>query len=570
MDLIREITIVFSVAGILGIFFSFLRLPLILAYLATGLVIGKFGFNLIPLQGDISGLSDLGIAFMLFLVGLELDIQKIRSQGISIFIIGLVQIGITFLTGFFIAYVLGLGSITSVYLGLALAFSSTVIVVKYLSDQNEIASLHGRTLVGVLLIQDFIAIIALLILQGLGGDNFNLNQILLTISYAALFGIVAYLIRKYIIKYIFNLFSNSMELIFVASIAWALLLASLAESLSFSPFIGAFIAGVTLAPLTFSDEIRGRIRWLRDFFIVLFLSLIGASLATQVSIDYIPLIVLFSVLAIIAKPIIITLIMGIMGYRRRISFLTGLYLSQISEFSLIIAAIGISLNHINDTIAAIIMFIALISMAVSSVLMAHGSKLFHFLSGPLKLFERNGNFIHDFENVNHEFRDHVVLFGANRVGHPVLQRLRAIGHTVLVVDFDPNIIKHLRSDNIEAIYGDMGDPDLIDKLNLEKAKMMISTTHSFLDTELILKKTNHVRNNILTFVTANTAIEALELYKLGADYVILPQHLSGEFLADLINNIKDNAPKTTARQVIERRERHIKELNKFIAKDIPG
>lgn len=570
MDLIKIVATVFTTAGILGIITQSLNLPIIIAYLATGLIIGPLGLNIIPMNGmTIDGLTTLGIVFMLFLVGLELDIKKIKSIGLVSFIITFWQVVLLALAGFIGSQLLGFSLITSIYIGIALSFSSTVIVVKNLTDTNQLASLHGRLLMGILLTQDIFAIVALIFVQGVNSTT-TLNNLITVAGSLIIFAFAAYLIRRYIISWLFGIFSKTPELIFIASIAWALFLSVLAASLGFSPAIGAFIAGVTLATVPYADEIRGKIRWLRDFFIVLFLSLIGSSLVGHSPNNILIPIIVFSLIVILGKIIIVLILMGISGFRRRTSFIVSLSISQISEFSFILIALVSKTKILDPGTTSIILFTGLLTMAISSLLTMKTNSLFHYLSNPLKFFERPGHFREDFHELQEKLEDHVVLFGAHRVGHPVLERLQKLGHAMVVVDFDPMIIKHLRGQGLPAIYGDMGDPELVEHLNLEHAKMVISTTHDFLDTQLILKKTSAINKKAITFVTAANAEEALILYKEGADYVILPHRLSGEFLADLITEVKATAPKTTENILSHRKQRHIEELTKLIEKEIPA
>ena len=573
MEILKEITLIFGIACLLGVLASFLRLPLIVAYLATGIIIGPVGFNLIAFGSDgattIQGLTNLGIAFMLFLVGLEIDIKQLKSATLSIILISLWQMLLTFAIGAIAAGLFGFNYISSLYIGIAIAFSSTVIVIRNLSDSLQLKSLHGRMLVGILLVQDIIAILILIFLNT-SNIEYSIGSASITLLSVIIFGIAVYVTRVLLLQSIFDIFSHTTELLFVASIAWALFLAFLAEQLGFSLAIGAFIAGITLASLPYAQEIQGRIKWLRDFFIILFFSLVGVSIEKSSAQGLLLPIITLSALAIIGKMLIILILMDIHGFRKRTAFVTATYLSQISEFSIIVIAVGISLKQIDSTVSSVVIYVALISMAVSSLLMANINGIYHRISKFLKIFERPGHFRDDLHTLSEKMENHVVLFGANRVGHPVLEKLKKIGHKIVVVDFDPIIIKRLRDQNISSIYGDMGDPEMIDNLYLEKAKMVISTIRDVIDTKLIVKKIRSVNKHTTIFVTAQTAEEALELYNEGADYVILPHHLSGEFLADLIGQINENAPKTTEQTIEQRKTSHINELKKIIEHNLPA
>lgn len=570
MELLQIIMIVFVAAGLCGIIAQALNLPLIIAYLATGLIIGPFGLNIIPLDGgSIEGLTALGIAFMLFLVGLELDISKIKNVGIVSFIITFWQILLVTLAGYVGATILGFGVESSLYIGLALSFSSTVVVIKNLSDSNQLASLHGRILVGILLTQDIIAICALILLQD-GNTGGMIRSATGLVSSLIIFGASAYIVRRFIISWLFELFAKSTELIFIASIAWALFLTVLSGTLGFSPAIGAFIAGVTLATVPYADEIRGRVRWLRDFFIVLFLSLVGAKLIDNSTQPLLVPVLVFSGIVIIGKIFFTLLLMGISGFRRRTSFMVGVSISQVSEFSLIFIAMLATNGKLDPGISTIILLTTILTMALSSLLITKSNRLYHFFSESLKFFERTGRYWEDYHAIEKKMSDHVILFGAHRVGYPVLKQLTKLEREMIVVDYDPTVIKKLREQSIPALYGDMGDPELVDHLNLEHAKMVISTTHDYLDTQAILKKSRSNNTKTIVFVTATTIQEALLLYDEGADYVLLPHRLSGEYLADIIANVKEHAPKTTQESLEHRKKQHITELTRLLEKEIPA
>lgn len=571
MDLVREIGLIFGAAGIIGVVVSFFNFPLIIAYLGAGLILGPIGLHLIPTGSiQIEGLTTLGIAFMLFLVGLELDIGRIKSFGLSAIIIALTQVTLTALLTSILAAILGFHGLTVWYIGLSVAFSSTIIGVKLLSDKNQLVSLHGRIIIAILLIQDFLALATLIVAQTLYSNTTNnlIFSVSILITKFVLFAIVAYIVRRSIIRHIFNVFAKNVELLFIASIGWALLLAYLANFLGFSIAIGAFVAGVTLAPLEVSEEIRGRVRWLRDFFLVIFLSLMSANLLDVISLHLFIIGLVFIGIVVLAKPLLAAILLGLNGYRRRTSFLVGTYLSQASEFSLILATIGAATKQINHEGASLIALITFGSMAISSIAISRSDSLFHRLTKWLSFLERKGYYRDDYRSLDRKLTNHVILFGANRVGKPILKQLQKLGHELVVVDFDPLVIKNLRAKQVPALYGDMGDPELVEHLGLLRAKMVISTAHDFDDTAAILKKVKVSNSQAICFVTASNAKEALQLYADGADYVVLPYHLSGEHLADLIADMRGPLAKSSPKMFTQRKKIHIEELKSIVEDEV--
>jgi len=550
-----EIGFIVVLATILGALSRRFKQPLFLAYIVTGLLVNLFTNPIVPSTQTLSLLSELGIAFLLFIVGLELNPNEIKEMGKPALIIGAGQVGVTTILGVILGLLLGLPFTAALYLALALGFSSTIIVVKLLSEKGEMGALYGRIGVGVLLFQDLVAVIVLILLTGIGTGSFRFFPFLLTIIKAIAFLFLTWLGSKRFLSGLFKRISNDTELLFIGSIAWCLLLAGVAWAVGFSLEIGAFLAGLTLATTPFRFQIGAKIKPLRDFFILIFFVVLGLE-ANFLPFGKILLpAIICTVFVLIVKPLVLSLLVSFVGYRKRSAFLTGLYLSQVSEFSLILAALGVSLGQITQSNASLITLTAILTIGVSSYAISQDSKLYKFLRHPLSFLETKGRGGVSHHEDELDLADHVILIGCHRMGIEFWQTLKEHNIPFVVLDFDPKVISMLREKNVPSIFGDMGDPEILELLHIERAKMIISTVSNFTDNLELLEMVQKVNPKLKSVLTAQQVSEGIKLYQAGASYVILPHLLGGHVVTDLLNKHWENDEGLS-----KTRERHIKEL----------
>ena len=546
-------SLILIVASVIAYFVRLIKQPLILAYIFTGIILSQFLAGSSSIE-TIRFFSELGIAFLLFLVGIELSFKDVKHVGRTSLITGIGQIIFTFIIGYLITkYLLNFSVIESVYISIALTFSSTIIIVKLLSEKQDLQSLYGRISVGFLLVQDFVAIIILIILAALQQGASVQETMFLVILKAALFLLFVYLFSRYILTNLFNRIAKSSELLFLASIALPFLFIIISRYLGFSIEIGAFLAGLSLANLPYKLEISNKVKPLRDFFITLFFVILGTQLIINQANLLAPAILL-SLFVLIGNPLIVTILMGLLGYTKRTSFYAGLTVAQISEFSLILAFLGLKLNHINENIVSLITLVGIITITLSVYMIHYNHKLYNFLMPYLGIFEKKETIEGKYE-ITEKFSKHTVIFGCHRLGYQIVDLLKSLKRKIIVVDFDPVIIEKLNNDNITAIYGDLGDIDVLEKLNLKESEFVISTIPNLEDNMNLIKKVRNLNNKVKVIVTAQQNDEAFDLYKSGADYVILPHTLSGERVADILRiAIKDK------RIFDEIRSRHVRTM----------
>jgi len=534
-----DLGIVLVLAALVGIIARLLKQPFIPAYILLGVFLIPLlkifhpgflqGVNILDFMKPV---EHIGIAFLLFIVGLELDFKKLKDVG-SVATIGTIaQFAILFATGFIAASLFGWGTITAIYIGFLMAFSSTMVVLKLLSDKRELETLHGRIVIGILLMQDVLAVVGLMVLRNIG--NFAPDSLLLSLLEGVLLIIGAWLLGKFVFPKLFSFAAKSQEFLLIISLAVCFAFSILFEWAGFSIAIGAFVAGVTLGNLPYSHEISGKIKSLKDFFLLLFFVSIGAQFAFgEVKSILLPFIILFAI-TIIIKPIVIMTITSIFGYKKRTSTLTSLSLGQVSEFSLIIVAQGIALSHIRNDIYSLVILLTLATIATTSYFVKFDDFIYSKLSGVAKIFEKLSIHKKELIFLKSEPSHDIVVIGADRMGYSIITSLKKQKKDFLVVDFNPDMIKRLIKQEVHCIYGDVGDEEIREHLNLKSVKMVISTIPDMHENILLLKSVKEKNPEAVVILTADFTDDALQLYEQGADYVIVPHYLGGEHLSILL------------------------------------
>lgn len=559
-NIFLDIGVIIIVAGVGAYLARILKQPLIPAYILVGILLGP-ALNIITDKAVIASLSEIGIAFLLFSVGLELNLKKLKDVGSVATVGGLVHMGLLFGASYAAFRLLQYNNLTSVYVGLIIMFSSTLVVVKLLSDKNELDTLHGRIIIGVLLMQDIVAIVALTMLSSIGESL--LSSVFLMFIKGFFIFFIGLVLAKLAFETVFKFAAKDDELLFILSIMIMFAFAILYESIGLSIVIGAFVAGLLIGSLPYNLEIIGRVKGIKEFFAVIFFVSIGLELI-PVSLGKIlvPLLVMLG-LNFIFLPIITMLILAFFGYKKRTAFLTSISLAQISEFSLIIASLGFSKGHISSEIFSLAILVAIITIGLTAYLIKFDDNLYQLIGRRLTWFEKLSR--HNKEllsNLEEGAKHKVVLIGYDRIGYSIFQKLKKMQKNVVIVDLNPDIIRQLISQKIPCIYGDIGDLDIIKRLKLEEIEMVISTIPEQHENLLLIKKVREQNPEATIIVTSYTAEEALELYEQGADYVIVPHFLGGEHISLLLEELTTDLNKllkikiSHIRELQERRKRH--------------
>ncbi len=489
-----QIGVVMGVAAVAGLLAQRLRQPLIVAFIAVGILLGPSAFGMVSHSSEIELFARLGIALLLFVVGLKLDLHIIRTVGPVALASGLGQVIFTSLGGYLLAIALGMPPVTALYVAVALTFSSTIIIVKLLSDKKEVDSLHGRIALGFLIVQDIVVVLVMIGLTayGQGGDDVHLGweTLFILIKGALMLGVVALLMR-YVLPRLLDRLAHSSELLMLFAIAWAVLGASAGELLGFSKEVGAFLAGVSIASTRYREQIAARLVSLRDFLLLFFFIDLGASLELAALGAELGAAAVLSVFVLVGNPIIVMAIMGYMGYRKRTGFLAGLTVAQISEFSLILAALGASLGHLGQESVGLITLVGLVTISVSTYMILYSHALYERLAPYLSIFERKTPHRELDSMAEEEGYVDVLVIGLGRFGAAMAERLREQGCSLLAVDFDPELVRRHSREGYRVHYGDAEDPEFIAALPLKRIRWVVSTLREPAINRMLLQSLQH-------------------------------------------------------------------------------
>jgi Kef-type K+ transport system membrane component KefB len=534
-----EVSLILLAAAVLGAIGLLLRQPLIIVYILLGIALGPSGIKLVQSQDVVDLLAQVGIAILLFLVGLELNPDYVRRIGAVAVATGLGQLSFTIIIGFLLTLLLGKDWLTALYIAIALTFSSTIIIVKLLSDKRELDTLHGRIAIGFLIVQDIAVIVALVAMSVLGGGQAGeqgLAQVLgaIALKLAAL-GAGMYLAMRYLLGRLLRFLARSLELLLIFAVAWAVGLAALGDWLGFSKELGAFLAGFALSPTHFRDAISTRLIPLRDFLLLFFFIDLGTKfdLATAQQ-EWLTALIL-ALFVLIGNPLIVMAIMGTMGYRRKTGFLAGLTVAQISEFSIIFIAMGLSLGHVRQDALSITTMVGLITIALSTYMILYSQPLYKRLERFLKPFERKEPFAEkrfeaqELDDAPYE----VIVFGLGRTGRLVLDHYHALGIRAIGVDYDPEAVAAMQGRGIPALFGTAEDQEFIRGLPLATAKLLVITLPHMDDVQDLMRIVDATDFDGRIIAVARSEADANALKAMGVDEVINPFELAFDAIRKL-------------------------------------
>lgn len=532
-DIFFQLSAILGIALVLSLAMKLLRQPLIIGYIITGILVGPGVFGLIQSGESLTAFAHLGVALLLFIVGLGLRPQIIHEVGKTALFTGVGQILFTTAGGFILAKLMGYPDIVAMYLAFAFALGSTIIILKLLYNKEEQDTLYGRITIGFMLVQDIVVMLMFLVVSTaatVGSGNF-LPSALVLIGKLALVFVCLFLLMRFITPRIDKLFAGNRELLFVFSLGVCFVVASVFYKLNFSYEFGALVAGVMLSISPYQREISMRLLSLRDFFLIIFFIALGTNINFSDLNGQWGMVIAFSLFIILGNPLILMLVLRFLRYTVKTSFLVGLTVTQISEFSLVLIGMGIAYGHMPKEILGAATMVGLITIAVSSYFITYNHQIYNFLKSPLSRIFRDRVSLRETAPIVERYE--VILFGCHRLGGGLIKALQKMRVKFLVVDHDPDVISVLTEKKIPALFGSADDSNLLDSLPLNKAELVISTIP---DSDLNLYLVAHAkkRNRRINFICiSNHTADTEKLYKAGASYVIMPPYLGRRFMADL-------------------------------------
>jgi Kef-type K+ transport system membrane component KefB len=531
-----QLSIVMVLAAVLCLVARAFRQPLVIAYIATGFLAGPSVLDIIHDDEAFESFSQMGITLLLFIIGLGLNLSIIKTTGRAVLLSFLARSLAVGSLGFLVGYFFGFTLVESLILAVALLFSSTIIVVKSLSDKKEQSRLYAQLAVGILLIEDIAATLALLFVSTANSGNAGTNGIVLLLAKGILLGTAMAFVGGYLMPKLTKLFAASQELLYIFAIGWAFGVASLFYYAGFSIEVGALFAGLTLAHLPYVQSIATRLKPLRDFFIVLFFVGLGGSLVlSNLDSTILPALVL-SAVVLITKPLLTMVSLGLLGYTKQTSFKAGVHLSQISEFSIVLIVLAVNKEIVSNELITIAALTALITIAVSAYLMKYDDRLYRRFSKQLSFFERS--------DTKRELRDlshyPLVLLGYKTGGHGFVQTFRQMKKRYVVIDYNPDIIEIMENQHINHIYGDATDLELLDEIGVKRSELVVSTINDVNTNKMLAEQIAKSNEDAIFICHAANLDDAGELYEAGASYVIVAHTIGNEHLNNFIKRNGSN------------------------------
>lgn len=550
-NIFSELSIVIAIGAGISLIMRLIKQPLIIGYILTGVIVGPTVLHIVKSEDTINVFANIGIALLLFIIGLGLNPKVIKEVGKVAIIAGGVQILGTAIVGFLFSRAFGWSKTESMFVGLGLAFSSTIIILKLLSDKKEQTRLYGKITIGILLLQDIVAAIALVLVAARSEGTFSFSALIVLGLKGLAVAIPLFIVSIYVLPRLSKLIAGSQELLFLFAIGWGFGTAALFEHLGFSIEVGALIAGVSLAGLPYAQEIASRLRPLRDFFVVLFFIALGTRLTFGNLYTIVLPAAIFLIIVLAVKPFIVLATMGMLGYTKSTSFKTASALGQISEFSLVFVLLGQQQNLVRAEIGNIMTIVALISIAASAYAITYSNKFYGLFERYLTMFEKRKT--HSEKDKARKYD--MILFGYNKGGQEFIRVMDQMKKKYVVVDYDPDVIDTLERQRTHYIYGDVTDLELLQELNMANAKLVVSTVSDHRTNMFLARWLESINPHAVFVCAADTASQASSLYEEGAAYVMMPHYIGSEKIGSFIK--KNGFNKVEFRRF---REKHLQYL----------
>ncbi|MDO8335870.1 MAG: cation:proton antiporter [Candidatus Saccharibacteria bacterium] len=531
IDLFAQLSLIIVLVTFVSMIVRFLKQPLILGYILTGLIIGPSFLGLVSKGNEsFEVFSSIGITLLLFIIGMGLNAGVFKKLGKVVGLVALSELVVVGSVGFFITQSFGFNFTEAMLVGLCLFFSSTIIIVKVLTDKKEQTRLHGQIAIGVLLLDDLVATFALLFIAA-GKNGFTTGELGFLVIKGIILAAVLYLVTSKILPRLSKVFASSQELLFLFTIAWGFGVATLFELSGFSIEVGALFAGVSLAGLPYSQEMASRLKPLRDFFIVLFFITLGQSLNVANLAAGIAPAIFLSAVVIFLKPLSVMVGLGLFGYTKRTSFKAGINLSQISEFSIILILLAQTAGLVSSDLAAIVTLVAIITITVSTYLMQYDNQILLKLEQRFEFFKER---INREEDIKQTTTHSLILFGYKKGGEEFVKTFKQMHKKYVIIDYNPEVIESLERQRLPFIYGDATDIELLREIGIKHAQLIVSTMTNFSSNEQLIKYVRRVSPRTIVVCHADNYEEAVALYRHGATYVMLPHYIGSERISAFI------------------------------------
>jgi len=525
--LATDIALILVTAAVVGFLAHRTGQPTIVAYILAGLLLGPAALGIVTPGELTETMAELGLAFLLFLLGVKMRIDDIRHVLKPVLKVSLPQMALVGLAGTGVALALGFPRWEAVIIGLAVMYSSTAVVIKMLTDKDEATSLHGKLDVGVLLVQDIVVVVLLALLaagqpEGVADVAVTLGTILVLV---AAIGVGAIGASRYLLPRVFRRIADDKDVFFLVTISWAFLFVLVADELDLSIEMGAFLAGVSIAQLPYSKELQDRINPLTDLFILVFFVSTGLQLEAADLLAFWQEAVVASLVLIPIKFVVFFLLIDTQEFDLETTFLGSINMIQVSEFGLVVGTVAVAGGFIDEAVLGFLSLVALFTMGVSVYVMKYNHQL----------YERAAPYLDRWRDeepatvTQAGYRDHAVVIGYDAVTRPALELLREQYGDVVVIDRKVDHVETLSAAGYDVLYGDFQYANIRKESGLKHADFVLSSTVQSAVNRALLAE---VGTETTVFVEAESVDDARELYDRGAHYVVVSTQLAAERLAE--------------------------------------
>ncbi|MFA6525199.1 MAG: cation:proton antiporter [Patescibacteria group bacterium] len=533
-SLFIQISLLLAITVSIAFIIRLLKQPLIVAYIIAGIICGPLILN--QLNGDhemYEMFAQFGMVLLLFIIGLNLNFRHLKSIGKVSIITGLGQIIFTAGIGTVLLLIINMQIIPALYLAVAITFSSTIIIMKLLSDKKDTDTIYGRYTIGLMLVQDVIAVILIIALGMMSGEHGSgWDAIPLLIAKLLFVSAVLYLISKYLLPKLLDKIAGSSELLFIFTLTWCFGMASLLYLIGFSLEIGAVISGIALSSSPYQLEIGSRIKPLRDFFLIVFFIVLGSEMGiASIGPVLVPALIL-SLFILIGNPLILYILFRIMKFTRRNSLLAGITAAQVSEFGFVLLFAGRQYGHLEENELAIFTVVAIITIFISSYLISYNERIYQFLLPAFRQFGPDK--YQQSERVSEKYDAWII--GYHRIGIKVAEALKGLGKKFAAIDFDPLAVALLRKEKIPFYFGDVADVEFLENLPIANSKMIVMTIPAVDDQISFIKFIRKFNSKVLIIGNAYHRPDAKVLYEHGANFVMMPHLVGGQWISKILRN----------------------------------
>lgn len=513
-----------------------LRQPLVVAYIFAGIIGGPFILDL--LRGDngtYETFAQFGVVLLLFIIGLNLNLNHLKSIGRVSIITGLGQVVFTAGIGLVLLLAINTHLLPALYLAVAITFSSTIIIMKLLSDKHDTDTVYGRYIIGLMLVQDIIAVILVIVLGVMRGEQGGgLETIAMIAAKFLIVGVILYCVSKYILPKLLDKIAGSSELLFLFTLSWCFGVASLLYLAGFSLEIGAIVSGIMLSSSPYQLEIGSRIKPLRDFFLVLFFIVLGSEMGLSSLGDIFLPALMLSLFILIGNPFILYVLFRGLKFTRRNSFLSGLTAAQVSEFGFVILFSGRQSGHLYGNEVAIFTAVAITTIFISSYLISYNEQIYHFLLPVFRKFGPDKYCQPDHAPENYD----AWIIGYHRIGTRVAEAMADLKERFSVIDFDPAAASRLRVAKIPFYFGDIADIEFLEGLSIARSKIIVMTAPAVDDQINLVKFVRKSNKGVLLIGNAYHRSDAKILYEQGVNFVMMPHFMGGQWIYDVLRKEK--------------------------------